>query len=41
MAKVFYYEYPIAKQTSGEANDILGFNIAKLCFYLNKRKIIL
>lgn len=32
MAKAFYDEYEVAKQTFEEANDILGFDIGKLCF---------
>jgi len=32
MAKTFYDENLIARQTFEEANDVLGFDIAKLCF---------
>ncbi|ARU60246.1 [acyl-carrier-protein] S-malonyltransferase [Tumebacillus avium] len=32
MSKSFYDDYAIAKQTFEEANDVLGFDIAKLCF---------
>ncbi len=32
MAQSLYDEYIIAKQTFEEANDVLGFNLAKLCF---------
>ncbi|MCK4258235.1 MAG: ACP S-malonyltransferase [Halanaerobiales bacterium] len=32
MAKSFYDEHEVARQTFEEANDILGFDIAKLCF---------
>ncbi len=32
MGKTFYDEYTIAKQTFEEANDILGFDLAKICF---------
>ena len=32
MGKDFYDVFPVAKSTFFEANDALGFNIAKLCF---------
>ncbi|PWK05377.1 ACP S-malonyltransferase [Tumebacillus permanentifrigoris] len=32
MAKSFYDEHAIAKQTFEEANDVLGFDLARLCF---------
>lgn len=32
MSKSFYDDHAIAKQTFEEANDVLGFDLAKLCF---------
>lgn len=32
MAKTFYDESKIARQTFEEANDVLGFDLAKMCF---------
>lgn len=32
MGKEFYEAFPVVKETYAKANDILGFDIAKLCF---------
>lgn len=32
MGKELYQEYDIAKKTFDEANDILDFNLKRLCF---------
>ena len=32
MGKTFYDEYEVARQTFEEANDVLGFDLTKICF---------
>ncbi|MBW9154629.1 ACP S-malonyltransferase [Clostridium estertheticum] len=39
MGKTFYDGYPIAKETFEEANDVLGFDIRKLCFQGDMEKL--